>query len=109
MTAGVDSSRVERRTVAEPFAGDDDFWMSARASMLALPALLGAIIVTLAAGPAGAGSFAVPAGLLGLATVRGRRSQRRTRSAFADRPAWRDAERRAVGQVLTGARRAGPR
>jgi hypothetical protein len=96
---------VNRFQVAEPFAGDDDFWVSTRASLAVLPAAIGTGVAILLAGPFGYAAGALPVGLTVLAAYRGRRSSRRTRSAFPDRNAWRNAERQAVGAVLIGARR----
>jgi hypothetical protein len=98
-------SRVSRLQVAEPFAGDDDFWVSARASLAVLPAAVLAGIAILLAGRYGVAALALPLGLAVLAAQRGRRSSRRTRPEFADRIAWRDAERQAIGAVLIGAQR----
>ena len=96
---------MNRLQVAEPFAGDADFWVSTRASLSVLPAAVIAVVAILLAGPTGYAVCALPLGLTVLAAQRGRRSTRRTRPAFPDRISWRDAERQAVGAVLTGARR----
>ena len=100
-----DTYKVNRLQVAEPFVGDDDFWVSTRASLAVLPTVIATIIAALFLGPLGYATFALPLGLAALAAQRGRRSSRRTRPAFPDRIAWRDAERQAVGAVLIGARR----
>jgi hypothetical protein len=100
-----DLYKVNRLRVFEPFAADDDFWVSTRASMAVLPALIATGVAVLLAGPVGYAVCAVPVGLTVLAALRGRRSSRRTRPSFPDRIAWRDAERQAVGAVLIGARR----
>jgi hypothetical protein len=96
---------VNRSQVAEPFAGDDDFWVSTRASLAVFPTLVLTGVAILVAGPVGYVACALPLGLTALAAQRGRRSSRRSRSEFPDRIAWRDAERHAVGAVLIGARR----
>ena len=96
---------MKRHRVADPFAGDDDFWVSTRASLAVLPAAVLTGVSILLAAPFGYAACALPIGLAVLAAQRGRRSSRRTRSAFSDRITWRDAERQAVGAVLVGARR----
>jgi hypothetical protein len=100
-----DIYKVNRLQVAEPFADDADFWVATRASVAVLPAVIAAIVAVLFLGPIGYAAGALPFGLVVLAAQRGRRSTRRTRPAFPDRIAWRDAERQAVGAVLIGARR----
>ena len=105
MACEADSFPMSRSCVAEPFAGDDDFWVSTRASLAVLPAAVVTGVAILLAGRYGLAVLALPLGLTVLAAQRGRRSSRRTRMAFPDRIAWRDAERQAVGAVLTGARR----
>ena len=84
----------------EPFAGNADFWRSVAASVDALLTFVVAAVVTVLAGPLGAVAFAVPLVLLVRAAVTGRRSEGQTRPTFADRNAWRLAERQAVGRVL---------
>jgi hypothetical protein len=84
----------------EPFAGNADFWRSVGASVDALVTFVLAAVVTLLAGPLGAIAFAVPLGLLLWAAVTGRRSEGQTQLTFADRDAWRLAERQAVGSVM---------
>ena len=87
----------------EPFAGNADFWRSVAASVDALVTFVVAAVVTILAGPLGAVAFAVPVALLIRAAVTGRRSEGQTRPSFADRNAWRLAERQAVGRVLVKA------
>lgn len=87
----------------EPFASDDDFWVSVAASVDALLTLLLATAITLVVGAWGAVAFAVPLGLLVRAGLTGRRSGRRTRTMFATIDQWRLAERQAVASVMVGA------
>ena len=84
----------------EPFAGNADFWRSVAASLDALLTFVVAAAVTVLVGPDGAVTFAVPIALLMRAAVTGRRSEGQTRPTFADRNAWRLAERQAVGSVM---------
>jgi hypothetical protein len=84
----------------QPFAGNADFWRSVGASVDALLTFVLAAAATVLAGPIGAVAFAVPVALLVRAAVTGRRSEGQTRPTFADRNAWRLAERQAVGSVL---------
>jgi hypothetical protein len=84
----------------EPFAGNAEFWRSVTASVDALLTLVLATVLAVLAGPWGAVAFVVPAGLLIRAAVTGRRSEQVTRPQFADRRAWRLAERQAVGTVM---------
>jgi hypothetical protein len=100
-----ESFMVNRLQVAEPFAHDDDFWVSTRASLAVLPCAVLTGVAVLLAGPIGSLACALPLGLTVVAAQRGRRSTRRTRTAYPDRTAWRDAERQAVSAVLIGARR----
>jgi Flp pilus assembly protein TadB len=104
--AAADTSRMSAsRQVAEPFAGNDDFWTAVHASIAALLSL-----VVVAAGWLFFSDWLivgmlVPATLLIRAAASSRRSSQRTRTSFAGRREWRDAERQAVGLVLIGARR----
>lgn len=92
-----------KRDVPEPFASDDDFWVSVAASVDALLTLVLATAVTLLVGIWGTLAFVVPAALLVRAGLAARRSERRTRAMFATVDQWRQAERRAVGSVMVGA------
>jgi MFS superfamily sulfate permease-like transporter len=87
----------------QPFAGNADFWRSVAASVDALLTFVVAAVVTVLVGLIGAVTFAVPLALLVRAAVTGRRSEGQTRPTFADRNAWRLAERQAVGSVLAKA------
>ncbi len=87
----------------EPFAGNAEFWRSVGASVDALLAQIVVTAVVTFAGPWAAVTEIVPAGLLLIALVSGRRSERETRPQFATHDAWRRAERDAVGSVLAGA------
>jgi hypothetical protein len=93
------------RQVAEPFAGDGDFWAAVHASLAALLSLLAVSTGWLVFGDALLVGMLLPAGFLARAAVISRRSSARTRATFTSRREWRDAERQAVGQVLIGARR----
>ncbi len=84
----------------EPFAGNGEFWRSVAASVDALLALIAATLIVVFAGAWGALAFAIPIGLLVYAAITGRRSEHETMPQFADRAAWRLAERQAVGAVL---------
>jgi hypothetical protein len=91
--------------VAEPFRSDHEFWASLAASADALVSLVAAIAVGVVLALSGAGAwsllpFTIPAGLAVRAAVIGRSSSRRNRDAFADRRAWRDAERTAVATAF---------
>jgi hypothetical protein len=100
--------------VAEPFRSDHGFWTSLAASADALVSLAAAIVVAVILVITGERAwsvlpFVVPAALAARAVVISRSSSRRSQAAFADRRAWRDAERMAVaasfGQVLLRRRR----
>jgi hypothetical protein len=102
-------------TVSEPFRSDRDFWASLAASADALLSLAAAIAVAVVLALNGAQGWAllpfiVPAVLAGRAALSARTSARRSQAAFADRRAWRDAERTAVATGFFGAlrRRRGP-
>lgn len=95
--------------VAEPFRSDRGFWISLAASADALLSLAVAIAVAVILVVTGEHEwsfvpFVVPAGLAIRAAALSRSSSRRSQEAFADRRAWRDAERNAVaasfGSVL---------
>lgn len=91
--------------VAEPFRSDRSFWSSLAASADALVSLILAIALAVALALAGERGwslipFVVPAGLAVRASIIGRSSSRRNRSAFTDRRSWRDAERTAVAAVF---------
>jgi hypothetical protein len=97
-------------TVSEPFRSDRDFWASLAASADALISLAAAIAVSVVLALNGAEGwallpFVVPAALAGRAALIGRASSRRSQAAFADRRAWRDAERTAVATGFFGALR----
>jgi hypothetical protein len=94
---------VWKRDVREPFASDDDFWISVAASVDALLTLVLASVITLLFGAWGAIAFAVPIALLVRAGLTGNRSARRTRTMFATIDQWRHAERQAVASVMVGA------
>lgn len=87
-------------SVEEPFRSDPDFAASVAASADGLLGLLLAAALAGLFGAVGAVAFVLPAALLVRAGVSGRRSARRSRGAFADRRAWRDAERQAVAAVF---------
>jgi hypothetical protein len=89
------------RNVAEPFRSNGEFWSSLAASADALTSLLIAAITAVALVLSGEPAwsfvpFAVPTVLVIRAGLLSRSSSRHTREAFADRPAWRAAERHAV-------------
>jgi hypothetical protein len=91
--------------VSEPFRSDRDFWSSIAASADAVISLLAAIAVAVVLALSGfrawsALPFIVPAALAVRAAVVGRSSSRRSRTSFADRRAWRDAERDAVASAF---------
>jgi hypothetical protein len=94
---------VWKRDVREPFASDDDFWVSVAASVDALLTLILASAITLLFGAWGAIAFALPIGLLVRAGLTGSRSAHRTRTMFATVDLWRHAERQAVASVMVGA------
>src|SRR6185437_10207044 len=75
-----DSYKVNRLPVAEPFAGDADFWVSTRASLAVLPTAIATGVAVLLLGPLGYAVCVLPLGLTALAAQRGRRSSRRTKS-----------------------------
>jgi hypothetical protein len=87
----------------EPFASNREFWRSVGASVDGLLMMLVAAFVVTAVGPWGLLTFAAPVALLVRAGVTGRRSMRATRPLFADRRAWREAERQAVALVFFSA------
>jgi hypothetical protein len=87
----------------EPFASNSEFWRSVGSSVDGLLTMLVAAVVVTAVGSWGLLTFAAPAALLVRAGVTGRRSARATRAQFADRRAWRLAEREAVAAVFLSA------
>jgi hypothetical protein len=95
--------------VSEPFRSDRAFWISLAASadaLLSLAVAIAAAVVLVATGERGWSfvPFVVPAALAVRAAVLSHSSSRHSQQAFADRRAWRDAERSAVaasfGSVL---------
>jgi hypothetical protein len=93
------------RNVAEPFRSDGDFWSSLAASADALISLAAgtAVAIVLALTGEVAWSplaFVIPALLIVRAAFVGRSSSQRSRTAFPDRAAWRDAERAAVATAF---------
>ena len=89
--------------VEEPFAGEPKFWRAVALSTAALVTVfVAAVGSALVGAPAGLALFAVPVALLALSLTFARAASARTRQQFADRIAWRDAERRAVASALTG-------
>jgi hypothetical protein len=86
--------------IAEPFASDSGFWLSLRASRLALITLVGAGALTAGVGTVWAITFVVPAAALAVAAVAGRASAERSRTAFQTHAEWRDAERSAVAKAF---------
>jgi hypothetical protein len=91
--------------VAEPFRSDGDFWSSLAASADALISLAVAIAIAVVLVFTGAGvwaivPFVVPALLAVRAALIGRSSSKRSQTVFADRRAWRDAERAAVATAF---------
>jgi hypothetical protein len=94
--------------VAEPFRSDRDFWASLAASADALLSLAAAAAVAIVLALTGERGwsflpFIVPAVLAARAALIARASSRRSRAAFDDRRAWRDAERTAVATSFFGA------
>jgi hypothetical protein len=94
--------------VAEPFRSDRDFWASLAASadaLISLAAAAAVAIVLVLTGERGWAflPFIVPAVLAARAALIARASSRRSRAAFDDRRAWRDAERAAVATSFFGA------
>jgi hypothetical protein len=92
-------------TVAEPFRSDREFWTSLAASADAVLSLAAAAAVAVVMVLNGAGAWSVlpflaPGVLVIRAGVKARLSNRRSRPAFDDRAAWRDAERAAVASVF---------
>lgn len=99
------TSRELADTIAEPFRSDGQFWSSLAASADALASLAIATAVAVILGLTGqhiwvAVPFLVPVVLTIRAGVVSASSSRRSRAAFADRRAWRDAERAAVAAVF---------
>jgi hypothetical protein len=91
--------------IAEPFRSDGEFWNGLAASADALVSLAGAIAVAVVLALTGQGAwsvlpFAFPAGLAIRAAAVSAASSRRSRSAFADKREWRDAERAAVATAF---------
>jgi hypothetical protein len=91
--------------IAEPFRSDRDFWSSLAASTDALIALAAAAAGAVVLAVTGAGvwsllPFLAPALLALRAALIGRTSSKRSQAAFADRRAWRDAERAAVATAF---------
>jgi hypothetical protein len=91
--------------IAEPFRSYREFWTSLAASADAVVALAVAVLAAVGLVLAGdtvwsAVPFAAPAGLAIRAAVIGRSSSRRSQASFADRQAWRDAERGAVAAAF---------
>lgn len=91
--------------IAEPFRSDRQFWTGLAAAADALVALAAAAVAGAVLAVAGLGSwaylpFALPMALIVRAGVISRASSRRSRTAFADREAWRDAERSAVASAF---------
>jgi hypothetical protein len=87
--------------VGEPFASDPAFWSSLAASADAAISLAVAVVAGVALALAGFGWWAVTpfvltAGFVARAALISRRVSRANRMHFADRVAWRNAERRAV-------------
>ena len=92
-------------SVAEPFRSDSAFWSRLAASADALVTLAAAIAVAVVLAVTGepawsALPFAVPAVFAVRAALVGRSSSRRSREAFENRRAWRDAEREAVASAF---------
>jgi acyl dehydratase len=93
--------------IDEPFRSDGEFWAGLAASADALVALLlaaGAAIALALLGHAlwALAPFVPPAALTVRASVISTRSSRRSQTAFADKRAWRDAERGAVASAFGG-------
>jgi hypothetical protein len=93
------------RNVAEPFRSNGEFWSGLAASADALASLLVAAIAAVALVLSGEPAwsvvpFAIPTVLVIRAGVLSRSSSRHTREAFADRHAWRAAERHAVATAF---------
>lgn len=96
--------------IAEPFRSDRDFWKSLAASADALVSLAAAAAVAIVLVLSGERAwsflpFVVPAVLAARAALIAKASSRRSQAAFADRRAWRDAERTAVASGFFGALR----
>jgi hypothetical protein len=93
-------------TVAEPFRSDAEFWTGLAASADALVSLAGAIaiavvLVLIGERPWALLPFIAPTGLAVRAAVISRSSSQRNRATFADRKAWRNAERSAVATAFS--------
>jgi len=91
--------------VAEPFRSDRGFWSSLAASADALIVLAAAIAVAIVLMISGVGAwsllpFVAPTLLAVRAALIGRASSKRSQTEFADRRAWRDAERAAVATAF---------
>lgn len=75
---------------------------------MALAGIVTATVAVTLVGAVGATAFALPIIALAVAAVSGRRSAKRSRDAFPDRAAWRDAERSAVARAWLPLRRSQP-
>lgn len=107
MAAWLTESSHDQR-VGDPFRTDVDFWRSVAASADAFGVLvasiaLAAVLAALGASAWSLVAFVLPLPLLARASRAGARSSRRTRAAFDDRHAWRDAERTAVAKAFVPA------
>jgi hypothetical protein len=96
--------------VAEPFRSDHDFWASLAASADALISFAAAAAVAVVLVLTGERDwslvpFVVPAAMALRAALIAKSSSRRSRAAFEDRQAWRDAERTAVAATFLRALR----
>ena len=89
--------------VGDPFRDDPRFWRAVGLSVDALLAMVLVVVLSAFFGTIALVSLVLPVALLVVAAVDGRASTAQTRPAFADRVAWRDAERQAVAAALPGA------